>query len=126
MSETTFTPGPWRASRDNWRGDPDPHRIYISGNFYEHHPEDDEEPGDGRPCTVATAVAIVEGNATSGGVTAANARLISLAPEMLAELRRLEWVDPPEGSCPRCFADKHEGHAPDCTLAAILARADPA
>lgn len=64
---------PWEASRRNWRDEPDLHRIYISGDFRQVGDEDDE---DDPPATVATAVAIVEGNATSGSVTKANARRI--------------------------------------------------
>jgi hypothetical protein len=70
------TKEPWIVERRNWRGEPDPHRYFVSGNLHE-----DEDGG-----MVATGVAIVEGNATSGEVTTANARLIGAAPALLTAL----------------------------------------
>lgn len=76
MSETEskHMPGEWFAERRDWRGEPSEHKIYISGNRQECYDEDDdpEDP----PTIVATAICIVEGNATSQEVTEANARRI--------------------------------------------------
>lgn len=52
-------------------------------------------------------------------------RLRAAAPEMLALLRDLEFVDARiDGEvfrlCPGCFSD--DGHAPNCRLAALLKR----
>lgn len=86
MSE--YTQGPWQAEKRNWKGEPSGHKVYISGDVREDwgSHEDDE---DAEKTTVATAVAIVEGNATSGGVTEANARLIAAAPCLLEALKFL-------------------------------------
>lgn len=72
------------------------------------------------------------------GQNKANAYLIAAAPDLLAELRRLEWsgldeMDNP-GWCPSCggydSATKNNlmpsdvcGHRPGCTLAAAIAKA---
>ena len=50
------------------------------------------------------------------------------APELLAALRAVEWVEEaPSGEmgfyCPSCRAEKREGHYDDCQLAQALARA---
>ena len=81
-----FTPGPWTAERKNWRGEPEPHKIYISGDAYE--VLDDDDP-DEAPCRVATAVAIVEGNPTGMQVATANGRLIAASPCLLDALQLL-------------------------------------
>jgi hypothetical protein len=75
----SFTPGPWVTSRANWRGELDPHNVYVSGDVTPGEDDDDE---------TATAVAVVVGNATSKGVTAANARLIAHAPSLADQVRR--------------------------------------
>lgn len=75
------TPGPWFMHRTDWRGDPVEHKIYISGDEHEDYGDDDDDEIES-VCLVASAVAIVEGNATSHGVTEANARLIAAAPTM--------------------------------------------
>jgi hypothetical protein len=67
------TPGPWQATRCNWKGEPVEHEFYIHGNEHK-----------SRTGNYATGVAIVCGNATSCGVTDANARLIAAAPALLA------------------------------------------
>jgi hypothetical protein len=47
-------------------------------------------PGDGgSEYPVSVVVAHVKGNATAGGITEANARLIAAAPDLLAALERL-------------------------------------
>lgn len=52
------------------------------------------------------------------------ARLIVAAPDLLAELRKIEWGDCEE--CPCCSGGRYDmGHEEDCTLAAALAKADP-
>jgi hypothetical protein len=69
----------------------------------------------------------------------ANGRLFTAAPDLLTELRDVEWAgleeDPDGGyyaACPSCGGgDPHNpatpetyaGHLPDCTLAAALAKA---
>jgi hypothetical protein len=90
-----YTPGPWKAGHRSWKGEHSEHNIYISGNEHESWDSDDleEDPPDDRMTIVSTGIAIVQGNATSGGVTAANARLIVQVPEyarVVADLVR-EW-----------------------------------
>lgn len=59
-------------------------------------------------------------------VADADQRLIAAAPEMLALLRKAEWMDMrPISAMPRCascFSNKALGHAEGCKLAALLAR----
>jgi hypothetical protein len=61
------------------------------------------------------------------GEVMANALLIAAAPEMLAELLKVEWANEhtPNSHCPSCDNIKEygEGHKDDCTLAAAIARA---
>jgi hypothetical protein len=76
------TPGPWYAQRTNWKGEPAGHKIYILGDEHETYDDEDDEDA-------ATGVAIVEGNATSTGVTEANARLIAAAPDLYAACEAL-------------------------------------
>lgn len=78
MSRPKHTAGPWFAERRNWKGEPSEHKVYISGDRHE------DEEGES-----ATAVCIVEGNATSKEVTEANANLIAAAPAMA---QRLEYA----------------------------------
>src|SRR4051812_17984063 len=79
--EAKHTPGPWIGKHRDWKGMESPYRIYIAGDPRTSFEEDDD--GDASLCDVATAVAIVEGNATSLETTAANARLIAVAPDLL-------------------------------------------
>ena len=90
MSEK-YTPGPWKFERRNWRNEPEPHRLFVSGNEQDMFDDDDDDtvmpgPPVGRS---ATGVCIVEGNPTSSEVSLANARLIVAAPELLAALTDL-------------------------------------
>jgi hypothetical protein len=55
-------------------GDPDPHKFYISGAHSIDHENDEDEDSEG--VEVGVGIAIVEGNATSQGVTRANAKFI--------------------------------------------------
>jgi hypothetical protein len=66
------TPGPWFI-------EPDGHHLLIFGGAYR------DEDG----VTVQTKVGRVEGNATSGPVIEANARLMAAAPELLAACKDL-------------------------------------
>lgn len=70
----THTPAPWTLSDKTWRNEVDPYNLYVTGN------EHDDEHGR----ILCTAVAIVCGNATSGNIATANARLIGAAPDLLA------------------------------------------
>ena len=95
---------PWRASRRNWRNEEDDSgNLYVTGGRHFSHDEgEDGEPcrctcdGDRDDCDclpgcgwVETSVAVVCGNATSGGVTEAVAEyLVAAANEgqrLLAE-----------------------------------------
>lgn len=55
----------------------------------------------------------------------ANARLIAAAPELLAELRKLEWSRLRQGEqyCPRCGRSAENPHTPACSLGAAIAKA---
>lgn len=44
--------------------------------------------------------------------------------ELLAELKHAEWLGQYQ-TCPRCWASQDDGHKPDCSLAAALAKAKP-
>jgi hypothetical protein len=55
-------------------GESDPHKVYISGDHHIDHGDEEDEDSEGQE--VATAIAVVEGNATSQGVTRANAKFI--------------------------------------------------
>lgn len=62
-----YTPGPWTYDKPNWRGErASDHNWHVSGDRHE-----DEEGS-----VLATAVAVVVGSATSGGIAEANARRI--------------------------------------------------
>jgi hypothetical protein len=84
MSEFKGTPGPWDFRRLDWRGNPSGYKLYVSGDV--------SEPEEGISEGSATAVCVVEGNATAGEIPLANARLIAAAPDLLAaceEARRV-------------------------------------
>jgi hypothetical protein len=85
MAEFKGTTGPW-LSRGPVPGDggSGPYDRVITGGFYV---EVDDEDGNEYP--VSVVVAHVKGNATAGGITEANARLIAAAPDLLAALERL-------------------------------------
>ena len=80
------TPGPWTYDRLNWRGGDGGPYWFIRGEHYE---EDEDNEDSGEPCHVSTAVARVEGNATSHPICEANARLIAAAPCLLAAAKEL-------------------------------------
>lgn len=70
---------------------------------------------------------------SSSNKGAANACLISASPDLYAELKAVEWSateqrycwgDYMVRACPRCSQTPEEGHAPDCRLAAALAKAE--
>lgn len=65
------TPTPYRYDR-NWRNEQQPHDRYIRGNFREAEDEDEL-------VCMATSVAIVPGNATSGTIADDTAAFIVLA-----------------------------------------------
>lgn len=67
MIPPKHTPTPWKWQFEDWRGQPQKFKRFIIGGISE--PDEDDE-------SCATAVAIVEGNATSGGIATANAELI--------------------------------------------------
>ena len=61
----------------------------------------------------------------------ANARLIAAAPEMYAELKKIEWKymgtledDTDYIICPDCENERAEGHKKDCGLEQAIARAE--
>src|SRR5206468_178127 len=56
-------------------------------------------------------------------VAEANARLIAVSPEMLAQLRKCEWGGP-YGNCPECMWSREGGHSPRCSLGAVIAKAE--
>lgn len=70
MSE--HTKEPWHSEQRNWRGEQSEHKIYISGDTYASHEDDDDDS----VTLVSTAVCIVEGNDSSHETTEANARRI--------------------------------------------------
>lgn len=107
MSE--HTPGPWMY--DGYKANDGNRYIFdaqgiaciavVPGGIYNETPEDAEETAD------------------------ANARLIATAPELLAELEKLEWVicasDLSIFECPSCLGvTKHRN---DCTLNAVIKKA---
>jgi hypothetical protein len=65
-----------------------------------------------------------------------NAARLSLSDEVVAMLKRHEYVHQEDWGidwCPECCGvrpgsgtDMHEGHKPDCELAALIAKADAA
>lgn len=83
MYESQHTPTPYTYSRKNWRGEIVAHDWYISGDRHE-----DEDGG-----IVSTAVAIVQGNATSHPVCEDTAAFLCHAAnchhELLAVLENL-------------------------------------
>lgn len=104
LTPSNRTPAPWVARRENWRGEPVAHKIYISGDVHEDYGDEDDEPDEDRvPTIVGTAVAIVEGHATSGNNAAANAALMTAAwdfeeaaAHLVARLIALEDDVPPD------------------------------
>ena len=59
------------------------------------------------------------------GMTSSPSGDRALLADALAELRRLEWFNAEVDGCPSCGYSCEHGHAPDCTLAAVLTRANP-
>lgn len=90
-------------------------------------------PRDGPPDGLPDELDFTTGNERFPYLAATPARLA--APELLAMLRRLEWSHPvgegADGWCPVClgrepdppYGHRGAGHAPNCSLAALLARA---
>jgi hypothetical protein len=66
--EDGHTPEPWGFKSRNWRGEESEFKFYVIGDVHE-----DEETGRLK----AVGVAVVEGNATSGGIPMANAKRIA-------------------------------------------------
>ncbi len=130
MAQTKHTAGPWEMIPGA-----DPHYdVKIVGD----RAPDEDDPT--LPDSVVV-VARVYGNATSVEVTAANACLIAASPLLLAELKRVEWGGtrnlPAFSGCSRCcptcrgFDPSDDqawqldtGHAPGCTLAAAILKAE--
>lgn len=58
---------------------------------------------------------------------AARARLAAAAPDLARTLLSVEWGhyghETGELECPVCWAEKWEGHKPECALAAALVKA---
>lgn len=63
----------------------------------------------------------------SDAVPHPDSTLIAAAPELLAELERLEWVicasDLSISECPSCLGVEETGHRKDCTLNAAIKKA---
>lgn len=58
----------------------------------------------------------------------ADLRLMALAPDMLAMLKRLEWSadDGHQSLCPCCYSPPECGHSAHCSLAALIREAEGA
>ena len=57
----------------------------------------------------------------------ANARLIAAAKDLLAALKKREWVsmnDTAKFRCPVCMESKENGHRHDCKVALAIAKAE--
>ena len=63
---------PYEYSANNWRNEPDPWNFYITGDLFEHPPDED----DGSVVTTAIPVAIAVGNPTGREVAEATAKFI--------------------------------------------------
>lgn len=74
------TAEPWEANKLNWRNEPEPFDVYISGNIIEYEGED----GDDTYGNSATGICIVKGNATSGAIADDNAARIVACVNALA------------------------------------------
>ena len=81
MDLSKLTPAPWEASRRDWRNNDAGFDRYIHGDIRE------SEYGG----KVATGVAIVQGNATSGTIQDANAEFIALARNAFDVMMRRGW-----------------------------------
>ena len=80
-----MTEGEWCWQARNWRGEAQPHKRFITGNRVEHDPEDEENSG------YCTAVAVVEGNETSGTIADDNAiGIVAIHNHFPALMRRYE------------------------------------
>lgn len=100
MATATHTPGPWSLVRYKASEDTRYHALLANA------------ADDGRDVTLATIYPVSD-DGQPGGESAANARLIAAAPDLLATLRSAEaWVDL-QGNVPGCRA------AADAMLAAI-------
>lgn len=86
------TPTPYEAKKQNWRGEPSQHDVYISGDFH--------ITKDGG---YATTVAIVPGNATSGTIADDTAAFICRACN--AHHRLVSAVE----ATIKHFEDEHDG-----------------
>jgi hypothetical protein len=65
---------------------------------------------------------VAEVQGTSMGLE--RAKLAAAAPEMARMLVELEWSGSEQvHQCASCFAYKHEGHADNCRLVAVLRKA---
>jgi hypothetical protein len=80
------TKGPWKYSRNNWRGEPSEVYWYITGD---HREADEDEDEDSEPCGTCVGIARVEGNRTSHPICEDNARLMAASPDLLAALQRI-------------------------------------
>ena len=131
----SYTPGPWTACLDG--------KCQCKTVMSDHHPvasvtsgEWGDEFPDIRLCKREDVIGqraeayierIVYGSVKEE-TAEANARLIAAAPDLLALVEQVEWLEVDEGlqgdfdMCPICYGIRQEGHADGCKLQATLAR----
>lgn len=104
-TKSEHTPGPWSLSGYGHV------QAFVEG-----------EPVAGYPTKINREVCCYQKNPNA----VADAALITAAPELLLELRKLEWSNHRDGDsrCPVCGQHLGNPHTPACSLGAALAKAE--